>query len=159
MSTRVNHFKTIPGLVKTLADASMALGKTAIDPLIKGLIDIRASQLNGCAFCLDMHVKEAKIHGERELRLYHVQVWRESSLFSAKEKAALALTEALTRPGEHGITDELYHQVREHFSEVEIAELTFAIAMINAWNRMQLMARMEPGSLDAAYGLQRAGLE
>ena len=94
MTQRLNHFETVPALTKALMDASMAAYKTSIDPLIKSLIDIRASQLNNCAFCLDMHIKQAKIKGERELRIYHVAIWRESPLFNAKEKAALALTEA-----------------------------------------------------------------
>lgn len=159
MSTRVNHFETVPALIKALGDASMASHKSTLDGGIKNLVDIRASQLNGCAFCLDMHVKQAKLRGERELRLYHVAIWRESPLFSVKEKAALALTEALTRIGEEGVSDALYRATREYFSDEEISELTFAIAIINAWNRMQILSQMLPGSQDAAYGLERAGLQ
>lgn len=159
MSNRVNHFKATPALAKALSELSMALGKTSLSPQLKHLIDIRVSQLNGCTFCLDMHVKEAKIDGERELRIYHLPVWRESPLFSAREKAALAFTEALTRIGEHGVSDELYHAVAAHFSETEIAELNFAIATINAWNRLQITSRMAPGAMDAAYGLNKANLE
>lgn len=158
MTVRVNHFKTVPMLIKALSEASIASGKSALDATIKHLIDIRASQLNHCAFCLDMHVKQAKLHGERELRLYHVAIWRESPLFNAKEKAALALTEALTRIDDRGVTEALFRNLREHFSEVEISELTYAIAVINAWNRMQILAQMTPGSQDATYGLERADL-
>ncbi len=158
MLTRANHFKTIPVLIKTLGEASMALGKTSLDKKLRHLVDIRASQLNNCAFCLDMHVKEAKLHGETELRLYHVAIWRESPLFSAKEKTALALTEALTRISDHGVNEALYSELREHFSEVEISELTFSIATINAWNRLQILSRMVPGALDSAYGLDRTDL-
>lgn len=99
MSTRVNHHKATPALAKALSDLSMAVSQTSIDPALKHLIDIRVSQLNGCTFCLDMHAKEAKIAGERELRLYHLAAWRESPLFSAREKAALAFAEALTQIG------------------------------------------------------------
>src|SRR6185437_15735160 len=104
-----------------LSQASKAgsLGEKLLD-----LVNIRASQLNGCAFCLDMHVKEAKLHGERELRLYHVPIWRESPLFTPKERAALALTEALTHIAPTGISDELYAEVREQFGEKELAALT-----------------------------------
>lgn len=158
MNTRVNHFQTIPDLVKSLSSASFSLEKTSIDPLLKCLIDIRASQLNGCAFCLDMHTKQAKIKGERELRLYHVAIWRESPLFSAKEKAALALTEALTKIDQEGVDDKLYRHVSEHFTETEISEITFAIGLINMWNRLQILSQMEPGSQDAAFGLTKAGL-
>ncbi|HJS14509.1 MAG TPA: carboxymuconolactone decarboxylase family protein [Rheinheimera sp.] len=156
MSNRVNHFQTVPNLTKVLIDASMASYKTSIDGLIKSLIDIRASQLNNCAFCLDMHIKQAKIKGEGELRLHHVAIWRESPLFNAKEKAALALTEALTHIPAIGISDELYRSTKEHFSDVEISELTYAIGLINFWNRMQILAQMEPGSQDAAFGLTKA---
>lgn len=108
MSTRVNHYQTIPALVNTLINASAALKKSSLTPTLKHLIDMRASQLNGCAFCVDMHAKEAKMAGERELRLYHLPVWRESPLFSAKEKAALTLTEAMTHIREEGISDAIY---------------------------------------------------
>ncbi|HEY9041826.1 MAG TPA: carboxymuconolactone decarboxylase family protein [Rheinheimera sp.] len=158
MTARLNHFETVPALTKALMDASMAAYKTSIDPLIKSLIDIRASQLNNCAFCLDMHIKQAKIKGERELRIYHVAIWRESPLFNAKEKAALALTEALTKLPETGISNELYQATKEHFTDVEISELTYSIGLINFWNRMQILAQVEPGSQDTAFGLTKAGL-
>lgn len=106
-----------------------------------------------------MHVKQAKIAGERELRIYHVSIWRESHLFSDKERAVLELTEALTQIAPHGVTDELYEKVRTHFTESEVSELNFAIASINAWNRLQILARTQPGALDSAYGLTKAGLE
>ncbi|MBS1207416.1 MAG: alkylhydroperoxidase [Proteobacteria bacterium] len=159
MSPRINLFQTVPALIKTLSDASQASHNSSLDITLKNLVDIRASQLNGCAFCLDMHVKQAKLHGERELRLYHVAIWRESPLFTAKEKAALALSEALTQPGVDGVPDALYREAREHFSEVELSELTFAIAIINAWNRLMIAFRTLPGALDKAYGLDRAHLE
>lgn len=158
MTSRVNHFKTVPALVKAMSELSTAVGNTSLEASLKHLVDLRASQLNQCAFCVDMHVKEAKLHGERELRLHHVAIWRESPLFTAKEKAALALTEALTRPGDHGIEDTLYREVREHFSEVETSELTFCIATINTWNRLMVLSRMTPGAFDSAYGLDRADL-
>lgn len=158
MTARLNHFETVPALTKALMDASMASYKTSIDPLIKSLIDIRASQLNSCAFCLDMHIKQAKIKGERELRIYHVAIWRESPLFNAKEKAALALTEALTKLSDTGISNELYQATKEHFTDVEISELAYGIGLINFWNRMQITALVEPGSQDTAFGLNKAGL-
>lgn len=158
MSTRVNHFNVTPALVKSLSELSMATGNVSVTPTLKHLIDIRVSQLNGCAFCLDMHVKEAKIDGERELRIHHLPVWRESPLFSAREKAALAFAEALTRINEHGVSDALYRNLTEHFSETEIAELNFMIAVINTWNRLQITARAVPGSMDAAFGLTKADL-
>ena len=114
--------------------------------------------MNGCAFCLDMHVKEATRHGERELRLYHVAIWRESPLFTPKERAALAWTEALTQMAPTGISDELYAEVREQFSEKELSTLTFRVMGINAWNRANVAFRTAPGVLDKAFGLDKAGL-
>ncbi len=158
MTSRVNHFQTVPALAKAMSELSNTVGNTALEKSLKHLIDIRASQLNHCAFCLDMHVKQAKIDGERELRLHHVAIWRESPLFSAREKVAFALTEALTRIGEHGVDEALYAELRAHFSEVEISELTFKIAVINTWNRLMILSQMVPGALDSAYGLDRADL-
>lgn len=158
MTTRINHFQAAPALAKALSEASIASHKSSLDPTIRNSIEIRVSQLNGCAFCLDMHVKQAKLKDERELRIHHLPIWRESPLFSAKEKAALALAEALTRISEHGVGDELYRAMQEHFSETELSELTFAIALINTWNRLQILSRMTPGALDAAQGLDRANL-
>ncbi len=122
------------------------------------LVDIRASQLNGCAFCLDMHVKQAKIHGERELRLHHLAIWRESPLFTPKERAALAWTEALTRIAPEGVADATYEEAREHFSPEELSQLTFRVVAINGWNRLNVAFRTTPGSKDQIYGLDKAGL-
>lgn len=121
------------------------------------LVNIRASAINGCAFCTDMHVKEAKIHGERELRLYHVPIWRESTLFDARERAALEWTEIVTRLPEGDIPDEVYRRVREQFSEKELSDLTFAIGTINLWNRLNVSFRTPPGSADALLGLTNGG--
>ena len=157
--SRLNYLEQSPALVKKLQDFSAAIATSGqIEPLLSHLVDIRASQMNGCAFCLDMHVKEAKLHGERELRLYLVAIWRESPLFSARERAALAWTEVLTRIPEHGVPDELYESVRKEFSEKEISDLTFEIIAINGWNRANAAFRNVPGVLDKAYGLDKAGL-
>lgn len=156
---RLNYSQQSPELVKKLVDLSMAIADSGhIEPALAYLVDIRASQMNGCAFCLDMHVKEAKLHGERELRLYHVAIWRESPLFTPKERAALAWTEALTRIAPTGISDELYAEVREQFSEKELSTLTFRVMGINAWNRANVAFRTTPGVQDRAFGLDKAGL-
>ncbi|GAA0579800.1 carboxymuconolactone decarboxylase family protein [Rhizomicrobium electricum] len=160
MSQRLDYAAHSKSLVDKLVALSAATKKEgSIERGLLHLVDIRASQINGCAFCLDMHSKEAKIDGERELRLYHVAVWRESPLFSARERAVLEWTEAVTKLGEHGVADEIYARVREQLSEKEIADLTFAIVTINAWNRLAIAFRAVPGSADAAYGLGRAGLQ
>lgn len=157
MSQRLNYAQQSPDLAKKLFELSQAskgsLGHTLID-----LINIRASLMNGCAFCLDMHVKEAKIHGERELRVHHIAIWRESTLFSAKERAALEWTEAVTKLSDHGIPDETFTRVREHLSEKELSDITFAVGIINMWNRLSVSFASVPGSLDTMYGLTKAGL-
>jgi len=158
MSQRLNHTQQSPVLFKKFLDFSLAIKNSSLDPTLAHLIDIRASQLNGCAFCLDMHVKEAKLHGERELRLHHLAIWRESALFSARERAALAWTEALTRLAPEGVSDELYAQARAQFSEPELADLTYRVMAINGWNRASIAFRVAPGAYDAAYGLDKAGL-
>jgi AhpD family alkylhydroperoxidase len=107
--------------MKELIDLSMASIKSSIDHRIKNLIEIRASQMNGCAFCLDIHVKQGKIAGEKEIRMFHVPIWRDSPLFTAKERAALELTEAMTHLGNHGVPDDVYATVKEHFTDVEIS--------------------------------------
>ncbi|HSG22697.1 MAG TPA: carboxymuconolactone decarboxylase family protein [Azonexus sp.] len=119
---------------------------------------MRASQLNGCAFCVDMHVKEATIHGERPLRLHHVAIWRESQLFSPRERAALEWTENLTRLPAEGVADAVYESVRAQLSEKELSDLTFLVMSINAWNRVSVGFRVIPGTYDKAYGLDKAGL-
>ena len=158
MSPRINYAQQSPDLFKKLLELSTMAKGTAIGLELTDLVTIRASLMNGCTFCLDMHVKEAKIHGERELRLYHIPVWRESSLFSPRERAALEWTEAVTELSGLGVSDDVYDRVRKEFSEKELSDLTFSILIINAWNRLAVSFRPEPGSVDSIYGLEKAGL-
>jgi AhpD family alkylhydroperoxidase len=158
MTARLDYAKQSPELFKKLAAFSQATRATSIEATIHDLVNLRASQLNGCGFCLDMHVKEATIHGERPLRLHHVATWRESNLFSPRERACLAWTEVLTELPAQGVPDELYERVRTQLSEQEIVELTYAVMAINAWNRANVAFRTEPGALDKAFGLDKAGL-
>jgi AhpD family alkylhydroperoxidase len=120
------------------------------------LVKIRVSQLNGCIFCVDMHIKEARLHGEREIRLHHLAAWHESTLFSDQERAALEWAEQLTRIGHGGISDADYQRIAAHYSEKEISDLTFAVGSINFWNRIGVAFRPEPGSMDALLGLDKA---
>ncbi|MBX4866937.1 carboxymuconolactone decarboxylase family protein [Rhizobium bangladeshense] len=158
MTQRLNYAQQSPELFKKFMEFSMALRSSVIDEKLQALIEIRASQINGCGFCLDMHVKQAKIHGESELRLHHVAIWRESNLFIPRERAALAWTEALTKLPEGGVPDEIYERVRGQLSEKEISDLTFVIMAINAWNRVNVGFKTVPGTADKAYGLDKAGL-
>ncbi len=158
MSLRIDYNATSPELVKKFVEFSLLAHKGAIETSIIDLINIRASQINGCGFCVDMHSKEATIHGERPLRLYHLAIWRESNLFSPRERAALEWTEALTTLPPHGVPQATFDAVREHLSEKELSDLTFCIVAINAWNRISVGFTAVPGSMDKAYGLTRANL-
>ena len=159
MTQRLNHFELSAPLYEKMAAFSIATKEqSSLDTKLLHLIDARVSMLNGCAFCLDMHVKEAKIAGERELRLYHLATWKESGLFSAKEKAALKWAEAVTELSPDGISEEIFQSVREELSEQEVSDLTFAVASINSWNRLAIPFNVVPGSADAMFGLERAGL-
>ncbi len=157
MKPRINYTTHTPDLMKRLFEMSQASAKGSLGHTLADLVHIRASQLNGCAFCLDMHVKEATIHGERALRLHHIAVWRESPLFSEKERAVLEWTEAVTTLSAP-LSDELFERVRQHLSEQEMADLTFAIGIINFWNRLNISSPATPGSMDAMLGLTAAGL-
>jgi AhpD family alkylhydroperoxidase len=154
----LNYAAQSPELFRKLADLATAIRKSSIEETIINLVEIRTSQINGCSFCLDMHVKQAKIHGERDLRIHHVATWRESPLFEARERAALAWAEVLTKLPEGGVPDDLYERVRAQFSEKELSDLTFAVMAINAWNRAGVAFRTVPRSTDKVYGLDRAGL-
>jgi AhpD family alkylhydroperoxidase len=158
MTQRIDYQKQAPELFNKLAALNMAINKSSIEETINHLVEIRASQMNGCTFCLDMHIKQATIGGERPLRIHHLAAWRESTLFSPRERAALARTEALTRLPPLGVSDEVYEQVRNEFSEKEITDLSYAVMAINAWNRINIAFRATPGTADKAYGLDKAGL-
>lgn len=158
MTQRINYMQQSPEFVNKMMALSNAEKESSIEEKIRHLVHIRASQMNGCGFCLDMHIKEAKIHGERELRLYHIPIWRESTLFSSRERAALAWTEILTKLPAHGVPDDIYDSVREQLSEKELSDLTFSIMAINAWNRISIAFKNVPGSADTAFGLTKAGL-
>jgi len=158
MTQRIDHLKLQPALAAKLTALTLAVTKSGLPKPLLSLVEIRASQLNGCAFCLDMHVKEATIQGERPLRLHHIAIWRESTLFDERERAALAWTEALTQLGPDGVSDQTYNRAREQFSQEELVALTYMVMVINAWNRASIAFRSEPGSADALFGLGKAGL-
>ena len=118
----------------------------AVDPVIYELVKLRASYMNGCAYCVDMHTKDARVAGETEQRLYAVPVWRETPFFTPRERAALAWTEAVTAIGHAGVGDALFDAVREHFDERELVDLTLAVIAINGWNRLAVAFRAPVGS-------------
>jgi AhpD family alkylhydroperoxidase len=158
MTQRIDYQKQSPELFKKFVEFSMALRHSSIEESIHDLVNIRASQINGCAFCVDMHVKEATIHGERPLRLHHLAIWHESPLFSPRERAALTWTEILTHLPTGGVPDAVYEGVRTQLSEKELSDLTFLVMAINAWNRAGVGFQTVPGSYDKAFGLDKSGL-
>jgi AhpD family alkylhydroperoxidase len=158
MTQRVNYAEQSPELFKKFVEFLNAIKEASIEEPIRDLVSIRTAQLNGCTFCLDMHVKQAKIHGERELRLHHLAAWRESTLFIPRERAALAWTEVLTKIPEQGVPDDIYERVRTQLSEKEISDLTFHVMATNAWSRLNVGFKTVPGSSDKVFGLDKAKL-
>jgi AhpD family alkylhydroperoxidase len=158
MTQRIDYIKQAPNFFKKLVEFSTLLHEGSIEESICDLVAIRASQMNGCGFCLDMHIKQAVIHGERPLRLHHLAAWGESTLFSPRERAALAWTEALTKLSPEGVSDELYERVRTQLSEKELTDLTYEVMTINAWNRMNVAFKVVPGQYDKEFGLTKANL-
>lgn len=125
-------------------------GTIELDSALGDLVRIRASMLNGCAYCVDMHTKDARVAGESEQRLYALAAWHEAPFFTDRERAALALTDAMTLIAETQVPREVYDQAAQHFDEPELAQLIWAITAINAWNRIAVATRMLPGEYEAA---------
>jgi len=134
------------GAVKAMLGLEHYLRTSELDESLRQLVKLRASQINGCAYCIDMHWKDLRALGENEQRLYSLDAWRECPFYTERERAALTWTEAVTRVAEGHVPDADYEVVRAHFSEKELADLTLEIATINAWNRLNIAGRTEPGS-------------
>lgn len=146
MQPRLDYWSLAPEVPAKLLEASTHIGRSGLERGLLGLIYTRASQLNGCAFCLEMHTREARAAGETEARLYAVSIWEESPLFSERERAALAWTEAVTLVSVDRVPDAVWERVRPHFTDEEIATLTYAVVIINAWNRLAIAFKPVPGS-------------
>src|SRR4051794_26651257 len=145
MEERLNYARQAPDAARALYSLGTYLAGCGLEHPLLELVKTRASQINGCAFCLDMHTKDARAGGETEQRLYALNAWRETPFFTDRERAALAWTEAVTRIG-GGVSDALYDEARAQFSEKELVDLTWAVAAINAWNRVAISFRSVPGS-------------
>ena len=150
MKSRFNYVKVAPGAFEAMRGLERYLQSSGLEEPLLHLIKLRASQINGCAYCLDMHWKDLRAIGESEQRLYSLDAWRESPFYTDRERAALAWTEAVTLVTSGRVSDGVYEEVRPHFSEKELADLTFAVATINAWNRLSIAARTVPGSYQPA---------
>lgn len=146
MSQRLSYAKAFPEGVHALLELERTIKSSGLEPSLIELVKTRASLLNGCAFCIDMHTKDARAAGETEQRLYALSAWEETPFFTPRERAALAWTEAITNIQKGHAPDAAYEGAREHFSEQELARLTFAIAQINFWNRLAIGFRVEPGT-------------
>lgn len=136
MKQRLQFFAKAPELMNQVRALNEAVEKCGLEMSLLHLIKLRASQINGCSFCVDMHSKEAMRDGETQQRVFLVSAWKESPLFSERERAALAWTESVTNIAKEGVSDELYEKALEHFSEEDLTKLTVAVGVINVWNRL-----------------------
>lgn len=145
MQARLDYYSIAPEAATIMVEFEKYVKSTNLDSALVELVKTRASQINGCAFCIDMHTKDARANGETEQRMYGLNAWRETDYYSEKERAALALTEAITEISNDDISDELYNKVREQFNEKDFVDLVYAINTINSWNRLAITMRAVPG--------------
>src|SRR5213592_39361 len=150
MEPRIKYAKVAPGIYEAMFGLGNYLRKSGLDESLINLVCLRASQINGCAYCIDMHWKDLRSAGEGEQRLYGLDAWEESPYYTDRERAALAWAEAVTKIREGHAPDEVYEEARKQFTEKELADLTLAIATINAWNRLSIAARTVPGTYQPA---------
>jgi AhpD family alkylhydroperoxidase len=159
MKARIDLMQAAPGVIHAMLGLERQVRQAGLEERLVDLVRMRASQMNGCAYCLDMHAKDARASGETEQRLYGLDAWRETPYYSARERAALEWTEALTLVAETRVPDDVYEQVRAQFSEDELVHLSLAIVSINGWNRLNVALRTVPGGYVAGSlaALQSAG--
>jgi AhpD family alkylhydroperoxidase len=151
MKARMNYAKAAPGAMRAMNGLETYIAGCGLEPALRELVRLRASQLNGCAYCVDMHSLDARAGGETEQRLFALPVWQETPFFSERERAALLWTEKLTLISLDHVPDVVYEQVHPHFSDEELANLTLVIATINAWNRFGVSFRDVPGEYTPAH--------
>jgi AhpD family alkylhydroperoxidase len=150
MKARLDYARLAPGVYDAMDSLDRYLQTCGLEDSLLHLARLRASQLNGCAYCLDMHWKDLRALGATEQRLYSLDAWRETPYYTDRERAALAWTEAVTRVADGHVPDAVFDEVRPHFTEQELSNLTLAVAAINAWNRLSIAARLVPGGYQAA---------
>lgn len=143
---RIDYMHVAPAAVRAQYGLEAYVRECGLEPALLELVKLRASYMNGCAYCVDMHTKDARAAGETEQRLYSVPVWREAPYYTPRERAALAWTESVTDLGRTGVPDDVYAEVRRHFDEKEVVDLTMAVIAINGWNRLAVTFRAVPGS-------------
>ena len=146
MKPRIEYLRDAPGAIEAMNGLERYLTNSGLGLSLLELVKLRASQINGCAYCIDRHTKDARAHGEREQRLYALNAWRETPFYSERERAALAWTEAVTLVADGHVPDEVYESVRQQFTEQELVDLTVAVVAINGWNRFAISFRTVPGT-------------
>ena len=144
MQARLDFAKAHPASYKAMRELQAQVNASGLEKPLMELVKIRASQINGCAYCLDMHTRDARAQGEREVRIHLLPAWRESPVYSARERAALAWTESLTLVASSQVPDEVYEEARSQFSEEELVQLSLAVVAINGWNRLCVAFRRQP---------------
>ncbi len=154
MESRLDYKRVSPGVSRAMKQLSDYLDQCGLEDSLQELVKIRASQMNGCAQCLDMHTKDARANGESEQRLYLIGAWREAPFYTERERAALEWTEAITRIDQGRVSDEVYESVRKHFSEKELVDLTLAVVAINGYNRLNIAFRTVAGAYQPAAALK-----
>ena len=155
MEPRIDYRKAARGVYEAMLGLEKYIHQSGLEESLIDLVKLRASQINGCAYCLDMHWKDLRALGENEQRLYGLDAWEESPYYTERERAALAWTEAVTNIRDGHVPDEVYEQVRPEFTDKELADLTLTIATINAWNRLAISARSVPGTYQPAKVRER----
>jgi len=146
MAERLNYANAFPEGLSAMLNMEKVIRTSGLEPRLLELIKIRTSQINGCAYCLDMHTKDARAGGETEQRIYTLPAWRETPFFTPRERAALSWAEALTNIQQGYAPDAVFEEVRKEFSEAEVVKLTLAVTQINSWNRIAIAFRAEPGT-------------
>jgi AhpD family alkylhydroperoxidase len=159
MSERLDYYTAAPGGLKALYGLENYLRTSGLEPALLELVKLRASLINGCAYCVEVHTKDARAKGETEERLFGVPVWRETPYFSDRERAALAWTEAVTEIGRAGVGDALFAETHALFSDKELVDLTMAVIAINAWNRLAVTFRRTVGQYTPAAVITRVASE
>ena len=155
MEPRIDYLKAARGVYEAMLGLEKYIHQSGLEESLIDLVKLRASQINGCAYCIDMHWKDLRALGESEQRLYGLDAWEESPYYTDRERAALAWTEAVTNIRDGHVPDELYEQVRPLFTDKELADLTLTITTINAWNRLAISARSVPGKYQPAKARER----
>lgn len=146
MPQRLHYGRAFPEGIHALFSLGKAINQSGLEPSLLELVKLRASQMNQCAYCIDMHSKDARAAGETEQRLYALSAWEETPFYTPRERAALAWTEAITNIQQGHASDAVYEEARKEFSEAELVRLTFAVTQVNTWNRISIAFRVEPGT-------------